>query len=149
MPLDHGLGQCHPHPVQVRPIQRVLKPRQRRLRRQILSTNRIPITEQLLDRVRSQAARIIAIRVAAGDRIQALARQVADCVTDLARLASVIDAADQRRGETEPPIARVQQDRSAVRTGVRLVKLRDHRSVAQIRKQDRLSCAIVVHAKAS
>jgi hypothetical protein len=39
-------------------------------------------------------------------------------VADLAALAPILDAADQCRGETEPAITRVQQNRSAVGAGV-------------------------------
>jgi hypothetical protein len=64
-------------------------------------------------------------------------------------LASIIDAADQCLSQTEALIARLQQNRSAIRTGVFLVKLGDHWPIEQIRKQNTLSCAIVIHAKAS
>jgi hypothetical protein len=43
----------------------------------------------------------------------------------------------------------LQQDRSAVGTGVLLFKFRNDRPVQQIGKQNTLSCAIVNHAKAS
>ena len=148
MPLDDGVGQRDPHPVQIRPIQRVLKARERRLRGQLLTLDRIATTEQLADRIGSQSARIVAIRITAGDGIQPLAHQIPDRVADLARLASVIDAADQRLGQPEPPIAGLQQDRSAVGTGMVLVKFGDDRLARQIRKQNTLSCAIVIHAKA-
>ena len=48
----------------------------------------------------------------------------------------------------EPPIAGLQQDRPAVGTGMVLVKFSDDRLARQIRKQNTLSCAIVIHAKA-
>jgi hypothetical protein len=70
-------------------------------------------------------------------------------MADFAALATILDATDQCRGQTEPPLTRLQQDRSAIGACVALVKLRHHRLVAQIRKQDRLSCAIVDHAEAS
>lgn len=60
--------RAQPHPVQVRAIKRVLEARERRRRGQVLAINRVAITEQLLDRVGSQSARIIGIRIAAGDR---------------------------------------------------------------------------------
>ena len=148
MPLDHGIGKCHTHSIQIRPIKGILEARERRLRSQILTLDRIATTQQLLDRVGAQSPGIIAIRITAGDGIQPLAHQIPDRMTDLARLASVIDAADQCLGQPEPPIAGLQQDRTAVGTGVLLVKFRDDRLARQIRKQNTLSCAIVIHAKA-
>ena len=148
MPLDHGIGKCHTHPVQIRPIKSVLEARERRLRSQILTLDRIATTQQLLDGVGAQSPGIIAIRITAGDGVQPLAHQIPDRVPDLARLASVIDAADQSIGQSEPPIAGLQQDRTAIGTGVLLVKFDHDRLARQIRKQNTLSCAIVIHAKA-
>ncbi len=148
MSLDHGVGERDPHPVQIRPIKRVLEARERRLRSQVLATDWVAATEQLLDRISSQSARIIAIRVAAGNRIQALAHQMTDRVADLAGLASVIDAVDQCFGQPQSAVAGLKQDGAAVGTGVLLVKLCDNRPARQIRKQNTLSCAIVIHAKA-
>ena len=147
--LDDGVGERDPHPVQIRSIHRVLKARERRLRGQILALDRVATAEHLLDRIRSQSARIVGIRVAAGNRVQPLVQQIRDRVADLARLASLINRADHRFGQPEAPIARLQQDRSAIGTGVLLVKFRDNRLVKKIRKQNTLSCAIVIHARAS
>jgi hypothetical protein len=77
-----------------------------------------------------------------------LAQKVPDGVPDLARLARVSDAADQCVGESESPIASLQQDRTAVGTGMFLIEFSDDWLVRQIRKQNTLSCAIVIHAKA-
>ncbi len=149
VPLDHGLGQCDPHPVQIRTIQGILEARERRLGGEILATDRVATAQQLLDRVGRESARIIAIRVATGDRVETLTHQRPDRMADLARLAPVIDAANQRLGQTHAPIAGFKQERAAIGTGMRLVELRHHRAAEQIRKQDTLSCGIVVHAKAS
>jgi hypothetical protein len=147
MALNHGIGERHTHSIQIRPIERVLKTREGELRGQVLTLDRITTTEQLLDRIASQSAGIVAVQITAYDRIQPLAHQITDRVPDLARLASVIDAVDQCIGQTQPPIAGLKQDRSALGTGVVLVKLCDHRLARQIRKQNTLSCAIVIHAK--
>jgi hypothetical protein len=148
MTLDHGIGERDPHSVQIRTIKRILEARERRLRSKILTPDGIATTQKLLDRVGAQTAGIVAIRIAASDGIQPLAHQITDRVPDLARLASVIDAADQRLGQPEPPIARLQKDRATVGTGMFLVKLRNYRLAQQIQKQNTLSCAIVIHAKA-
>ena len=103
----------------------------------------------LLDRVGSESARIVAVRVTAGTGVHTLAHQITNRVSDLDRLPSVIDAADQRLGQPQPLVARLRQDRSAIGTGVLLVTFRHYRLARQIRKQNTLSCTIVVHAKAS
>jgi hypothetical protein len=56
VPLDHRLGERHAHPVQIRPIERVLEARQRRLRGKVFATHRIPTAEQLVDRVTPEQA---------------------------------------------------------------------------------------------
>jgi hypothetical protein len=109
--------------------------------------DRIATTQQLADRIGVQSPRIIAIWITAGDGVQPLAHQIPDRVPDLARLASVIDATDQRLGQPQLPIASLKQDRPTVGTGMFLVKFGDHRLARQIRKQNTLSCAIVIHAK--
>jgi hypothetical protein len=59
-----------------------------------------------------------------------LAHQIPDRMADLARLTPVIDAADQRLGQPKATVARLQQKRSAIGTGVLLVKLRHHLAAA-------------------
>lgn len=63
---------------QIRPIKGVLKVRQRRLRSEVLATDRVATTQQLLDRIDRETARIVVIRVAAGNRIQLLPHQITD-----------------------------------------------------------------------
>ena len=60
----------------------------------------------LLDRVGSESARIVAVRVTAGTGVHTLAHQITNRVSDLDRLPSVIDAADQRLGQPQPLVAR-------------------------------------------
>ena len=49
---------------------------------------------------------------------------------DLARLATLIDAVDQRFGHPNPSIAGLQQDRSTIGAGVLRVELRRDRAAA-------------------
>lgn len=149
MTVEERVGQRNPHPVQIRPTDRVLKARQGWLRSQRFARHRVAIAQQLLDRVATQPACIIGVRITAGNRVQALAHQIPKRVLDLARLTSISEAAYQRLGQPQSPVARLQQDRTAVGTGMLLVKPRHHRLARQIRKQDTLSCAIVCHEKAS
>ena len=64
--------------------------------------NTVAITQQFLNRVDFQSARIISIWIAAGDAVQPMAYQSSDRVADLARLASVVDADDQRLQQDRP-----------------------------------------------
>jgi len=90
--------QRHTQAIRIRPIHRVLEERERGLRGQIPTLDRISATEQLLDRVGSQSARIVATWIAACDGIEPLAHQIPDGVTDLAALTQIPDATDQRIG---------------------------------------------------
>src|ERR1022692_41363 len=87
--------------------------------------------------------------VTTGNRIQPLAHQIGDRVIDLARLPPIHDAVGQTLRQTQPIIASLQQNRSAIGTAVALVKLRHQRAAKQVGKQNTLCCAIVSHAKAS
>ena len=77
---------------------------------------------QLLDPILDVAAGTV-------DRFVQMPGRVFEVV---ARLASVIDAADQRLGPPKPSIARLQQHGAAVRTGVFLVKFDRDRLGRQI-----------------
>jgi hypothetical protein len=51
-------------------------------------------------------------------------------MADLAGLASIINAADQRLRQTEAVIARLQQNRAAIGAGLLLIELSHHRAAA-------------------
>ena len=130
VPLDHGVGERDAHPVQIRPIDRVLKAQEGRLRGKIFAPDRVATTEHLMDRIASQSTGVVAIRIATGNGVQALAQQIPNRMADLARLAPVIGAVDQRFGHPGPSIAGLQQDRSAIGAGVLLVELLRDRAAA-------------------
>lgn len=146
--LDYRLGQRFCHPIQRLGPHRVLETRQRRLRGECLSRDRIAPHQQLLDRVLGQARRVVAVRVPAGDCEHPLADQIIQCVPDLARLTLLAKAAAQSFGQPQPLIARLEQHRAAIGTAMRLIKLRHHALAEQRREQNTLCCAIVSHAKA-
>jgi hypothetical protein len=70
-------------------------------------------------------------------------------VADLTRLASVVEAGGEALAQPQSRIGGLEQHRAAVGTPVRLIELGDQWLGKKIIKQNRLSCGIVSHAKAS
>ena len=66
-----------------------------------------------------------------------------------ARLAAITDAVGQPLSQSQPLVARLQQNRPAVGTAVPLVELHHHRAAKQLGEQNTLSRDIRCHAKAS
>jgi hypothetical protein len=102
-----------------------------------------------VDRILAQSCRIVTVRVATGDRVQALAQKISDGVFNLPRLPGIHDAARQPLGQAQPIITGLQQNRTAIGTAVPLVELRYHGAAKKVGKQHSLRCVIVGHAKAS
>jgi hypothetical protein len=121
------------HPVQIRSPHRILKPRQCRLRSQSRPIDRLTADKELLGRGLGQSRGIVAVRIPAGDRVQALAHQIPDRVFDLARLPSAYDAAPQALRQTQSLVAGLQQNRPTVATAVSLVEP----CIAHLRKPSR------------
>ena len=149
MPLDHTVGECLTHPIQLRAPRCILKARERGLGRQRRPRDRIAIEQELVDRVLGKPRRISPVGVPAGDPVEPLAQQVPHRVLDLAALAPIYQTPGQPPTQIQPGIAGLQQDRPAVGTAVPFVKLSHQRLAKKIGKQHRLSCGIVAHAKAS
>ena len=149
MPLDHALGECFTHPIQLRAPCRILKARERRLGGEHCSADRIAIDQELVDRIIPEPRGIVPIRVAAGDPKEPLPQQIPHRVLYLAFLAAIDQARGQPLRQSQRRIAGLQQDRPAVRAAMALIELSPQWLGKQIRKQDRLSCAIFNHAKAS
>lgn len=114
MLADDRRGQRDPHAAMFRPIHRFLKARERRQRGQFLAPHRIATVLEFLDRVASEAARIIGVRIAAGNPIEPLAHRIPDRVANLTRLASICNRPDQRFGQPQLPVARLHKDHSTV-----------------------------------
>jgi hypothetical protein len=148
MPLDHRLGQRLAHPVKVTGIDRVLEARERGLRGERFTLDRLPVAEQLVHRIVGEARGVVAVGVAAGDGEHPLTEEVLNPVADLARLAVVRDAGGEAFTQAETGVGGFEQNRAAVAAAVGLVESGHERHVEKIAKQDRLSCGIVVHAKA-
>ena len=75
MPLNDLGQQGLRHAIQPTRSDRILESRERRLRAEIAAFDRVPTDQRLMDRIPSQAGRVIAVGVAAGQRIDALAEQ--------------------------------------------------------------------------
>jgi hypothetical protein len=123
---DHEVCQRVPQPGQRQRAKRILEPRQRRLRRQGGTGERIAIEQEFVDRVVGQPGGVVAIRIAADQPENALAYQVDQLVLDFARLPAIPQAARHRIGHPELPIDGLEQDRTPIGTGVGDVELHDH-----------------------
>ena len=99
--------------------------------------------QQLVDRVLRQSRCVVAVLVTAGDAEHALAHQFMQAMLHLRLLATIAQATHQRIRQTQAFITRFEQQRTAVRAAVRLVKPRHHRFVEQVLEDYRLSCGIV------
>ena len=87
-----------------------------------------------MNRVSAESAGIVTIRIPAGDRVQALPNQIVDRMPNFARLAPVSEASDQCLSQPQSTIAGLQQNSTAIRARVILVKL-DHKGASiQVRK---------------
>ena len=140
---DHGVGQCLAQPEQRAWRDRVLEPRQRRLRRQARAVDRVAVEQQLVDRILGQRVRVVGVGIAARQPEDALREQVVHRVPHAARRrAPSPDDGGQPLDQLRPPLGRFQQDRAAVRTRVGLIERRDE-GLARTRSGKRTVCAIV------
>ena len=118
--FDHRVGEGVRHAEQVCRLNRVLEARQRGLRRQRLSMDRVSIHQQLVHRIVCQFACIVAVRVPQRDRKDPLLNQLPERVRDLSRFAWITQAVGQRFGQPELPIDTLQQHTATVRAAVLL-----------------------------
>jgi len=145
---DHRLRQSVRHPVQVGPARRILEARERGLRGQGPARNRIPLEQQLVNRILGQSRSVVAVRIAAGDREHPLPQEIEHPVLHLARLARVHQAGRESLRQPQALVHRLEQDGAAVRAAVLLVELRHHGLREQAAKQNTL-CGSVGHGRAS
>jgi hypothetical protein len=127
MRLDHGVGQHVGHVAQLRPAQRVLEARERRLRGQGRARDGVAVEQQLVDRIVGQPGGVVAVGVTAREPEDALPQQLEGLMLHLARLASIGHTRGQPLRQLELGIEPLQQDRPAIRAGVRHVEEGDDR----------------------
>ena len=138
MPGNHRVGERVAHGEQHPRGRRVLEARDRRLRGQAAPVNRVAPQQQFVDRILGEPIAVIAIGMAARDREDPLGDQIPDAVRDAFRIARIGDGRREGRQQAEVSVRRLQQDRPAVRTRVRLIKGCDHGPIGQVRKQNSL-----------
>ena len=122
----------------------ILKARHRRLRRQRLAVHRMPIEQQLLDRIVGEAIAVIRIGIATGNPEHPLRHEIAERMRHTIGVTRVGQAAAQSRRQLQTLIGGTQQDRAAVGTGVRLVERSDERLGDEVRKENSLCYRVVV-----
>ena len=149
MALDDPRRQLVRHAVERAAVERVLEPRQGRLRCQALTRNRVSVEQQLVHRVVGEVVAVVAVGMSAGDAEDALADQVRERVTGLVRRALVEQAPGERLDQTVDALGGLQQNRPAVGAGLLLVELGEQRLVEQIREQNSLWYSVGRHAGAS
>ena len=138
MPGNHRVGERVAHGEQHPRGRRVLEARDRRLRGQAAAVDRIAPQQQFVDRILGEPVAVIAIGMAARDREDPLGDQIPDAVRHARRIARIGDRRREGRQQAEVSVRRLEQDRAAVRTRVRLIKGRDHGPIGQVRKQNSL-----------
>src|ERR1039458_7080553 len=102
---------------------RVLKARQRRLRGQIKSRNRIAVEQQLVNRIGTQTGRVVGVGIAAGERRHPLRKKLLQRMIDVACLPLVWQASSQAANQPVAALGSLQQDGSAIRTALPLLEL--------------------------
>ena len=145
---DHRVRQCFGQAQQVTGPSRVLEPRQRRLRRQRPICDRVTAGHKFHNRIVGQSRGVVTVGIAAGDAEKALLKQLLARVRDLRLLAIVRQTRSQRCAQFKLLVARLEQHRSTVGTGVILVEFDGNRLPGQILEQNTLFGGIVCHAKA-
>jgi hypothetical protein len=118
MSPNNPIEQRRRHPIQVSRPERILEPRQSRLRSQVIAIDGIPIDQRLVYRVGCQARRVVTIRIAAGQRKDALAEQLGYFMDDLVLIATINDAIGKSVNQAKSAIRGLQQDGAAVRAAV-------------------------------
>jgi hypothetical protein len=107
MARDHAVGQRVAQSVQLPGAQRILEPRNRRLRGQAPAVDGIAIQQQLVDRVVGEAIGVIAVRIPAGDPKDPLREDVAPGLPHMPGRSRVVQHLGQRRRQAERAVRRM------------------------------------------
>jgi hypothetical protein len=107
----------------------ILEPRERGLRRQRGTRERVAVQQQLVHGIVGQAGGVVAVGVATDQPEDALPHQLEHVVLDLARLPSVPQAVGDGLGDPQLPIECLEQHGPAVGAGVLGVELGHHKLV--------------------
>ena len=149
MPFDDTGRQLAPHRIEFLAAHLVFEARHRRLRGERLARHRVPIEQELVNRVVGEPVGIVPMGWPHAIAEDALAQQVFQRVPDLAGLPVV----DQTLGEPlDQPILslrRFQQDGPAIGARMLLIERRDEGLGEEVREQDSLWYRLGIQAKAS
>jgi hypothetical protein len=146
---DHALGQRHAHHVKRARSDTVLEARQRRLRGQIETLDRVAARKQLVHRIGADASRIVGVLIAAGQTVDALPHQVSQWMIHLALLAAILKTTAQRLDQAiaKALVCGRQQDPAAVTAAMGLIKSQYNRTPLKIGKQHTLCRGKISQAK--
>jgi hypothetical protein len=143
VPVDDADRQIAARLIQRRAIDPVFKPREGRLRGEREAGDRIAVEQQLLNRIVRQTVGIVRIGIPARDPEHPLCDKFVDGVLDSRRHPAVRETPRHGRRDTEPRVGRLQQDRPAIRTRMRLIEGGDERLGEQVRKENSLWYRVV------
>jgi len=147
VPLDDTAGKRVAHLIERRPTHTVLEAGDRRLRRQRRAGNRIAVEQQLLNRILGQPVRVVGIGIAARNAEHALRDELVQGVRNPGRGPGLGQTAGQRGGHAQPRVGRLEQNRTTVRTRVRLIE-RGHEWLGeQLRKENSLWYRVVAQCE--
>ena len=111
---NNNFGQTQAQAQQFRSTDGVFETRQRRLRGQRLSPQRIAGAHQLQHRIVPQLRGVIAVRAAHGDAEDSLPQLIEPFMINLGSLARIVQHGPQRRSQPKLPVTGRQQDSAAV-----------------------------------
>jgi len=146
MTRDHAVGQGFAQTIELSRPDGVFKARQGWLRSQIAARDRIAVEQHLVNGVGRQPSRVVGIRIAAGNREDALRQQLAQGVIDLAGLPLVAQASGQSLDQSVTAVRSFQQDGAAIGAAIQLIELQHGGLVENLWEQQTLCRAIVKHA---
>lgn len=86
MPRDHGVHQGVPHRQHLTPLHAVLEAGEGGLRREGVPSYRVPIEQQLLNRIVAKAGRIVPILIPTRDPVHPLPHQVREGMPNATRI---------------------------------------------------------------
>jgi hypothetical protein len=108
------------------------------LRGERITGDRVTAEQQFVNRVVGEPIGVVRIGMAAREAEDPLRQQIGQRMLHLARLPLVGEASGQPVDQSIPPFGRLQQDRTAVGTRVRLVEGRHERAITEVGKENSL-----------
>jgi hypothetical protein len=136
--LDHGIHEDVVEQPQVLRLEVVLEARERRLRSQIGSGDRIPPEEQLEEWIAPEPGGVIAVLVPGRQAVDALLKQRQEVVLDSRWVPAVRQVRQDPLRQPEPQVGCPKQQQTRVRGQRRLVELGQDRPGEKLWKEETL-----------